>query len=895
VRTNYLILLMLFLVAPLRAAVSEPEISAFNPAAKAFQDRLFERAEREFGEFVKKFPNSEKRGEAILLQAEARYELGLFEAAIRLLNESFKQAGALADQYLFWLGECNLQKANYPEAAAAYGRLLQEHPASSWRLAASYGQALASFRLNDPQTTIRLLQPPESDFQRAATNSTNRTLAAKGFLLLAEAQMLKRDYAAGRETLGRTTLTNLPPDQEWFRQQLFTRVEIAQDQRQAALSRTTNLVALAESLKQPGLLAHAFTLQAEVLQLLERPVQAAEAYDRILGIPDMPAPMLRQSLQRIIDMLVAQNQLTNAVERLERFIRQNPKDTALDSLQVNLGEIKLKEFKILSGSTNGLGTIPLLTNLLNSARGHFDLVISQLTNSVLTGKALLDRGWILWEEAKILDQPGRLFEAQTAFEAATRKLPKSEDQATARFKWADCQYKLKDYASAITNYLYLIQSYEEIAPIKASLFDQVYYQLARLRLDQNDLPNAAQAVENLLILFPTNPLTEHALLLYAQALNENGKAAPARESLLNFTRRFPLSNLKPEAELAMARTYIGQRDWTNALGLYNTWLTNYLQHPSRPQAMFDRAWVCDLAQQETNAFNYFTNFVATFPRDPLAQKAQNWVANYYFNQENWSLAELNYQLVYQNTNWPATDLAFQARLMAAKTAFARQGYNNASGYLTNLLADPLCPTTLRPQAFFMLGDVLVEQIATSTNRLANFNEAFQAFDRITTQYKTNRITPLAWGRIGDCHLQYASETPENYEKAMKAYQQVLDWKSSEVPVLARNQAEVGIGTCLEKMAKLKVSSDEQKLLLEKALEHYLNVVYGKNLLPGETPDPVFLRNSAFAAGRLLSDLNRKSEAVEIYKRIREPLPSLKATIEQRVGNLLQAGETKNPL
>jgi TolA-binding protein len=801
---------------------------------------------------------------------------------MRLLKGSLGTAGALTDQYLFWMGESNLQKANYQEAGEAYARLLKDYPQSSARLAASYGAALTAFRLNDAVRSIALLRPADSDFQKAAAASTNTLLIARGYLLLAEAQMLRKDYPAARETLNDARLTNLAPEMEWLRQQLLTRLEISQDSRTAALSRTTNLVSLAQTLKQPSLLASAYSLQAEVFQLLEKPFQAAEAYDKILTIPSLPGPMLRSTLQRIVDMLSAQNQITNAIYRLTQFIAQHPQDPSLDSLHLSLGELQLKQFRTLANSTNA--ALALAAPYLEAARTNFEFVANQLTNSPFVGKALLNRGWVFWEQARVSDQPAKLVEGQAAFEAAVRRLPKSEDQATARFKSADCQYRLRDFNGAVTNYLTLLQIYDDSPQIKNALFDQVYYQLVRVRLDQNDLPNAADAVDNLLRVFPTNPLTEHALLLYAQALNENGRSGPARESLSNFTRNFPHSTLKPEAELALARTYVRERDWTNALEGYNRWLTNYTQHPARPQAFFDRAWVSDLAQQETNAFSYFTAFLTNFPTHPLASSAQNWVGNYYFNQDNWREAERSYQIVYENTNWPPTELTYRARLMAAKTAFMRQGYNDAKGYLTNLIEDVACPLTIKPEAYFMLGDVVLEQPPASTNALIAFTEAIKVFQSITRQYPTNRLTPLAWGKIGDCHANYAAETPNSYSDATNAYQHVLDWKATEVPVRVRNQADFGMGGCLEQMAKSR-PPPEAKPILEAALDHYLNVVYGKNI-GSEQPDPFWLKRSIQAAGRLLAEpLNRKQDAIQIYERARESLPSLKTTFDEKIKNL----------
>lgn len=668
--------MMFCLLLTLRLAAAEAgENEAFNAAARAFQDGFYERAAKELADFAQKFPNSDRLAEAFLFQAQSSFQLKQYEAALRLLNERFKAAGKLADQYLYWLGETQLRRGDYTAAAASHAQLIKDYPESSFRLEASCGEALARFKMGELKRTVELLQAPAGVFQETAKKTTNQIAVARGYLLLGEALLAQKDYPAGKEVLTGLAQRALKPDLDWERQRLLILLELASQRPEAALQGATNLVALALALAKPDLQAESLALQAEILQRLKQPEAAIQAYETIAQMPGMAPEQRRQALLKMVDLAAAHGQLTNAIQRLHTFLAQNPQEPAADLMRLTLGELQLKQFYAFMKSDPKIelaAKVAAATNLLQAARTNFDLIITQLTNSQQVGKAYLNRGWCLWEQGKLTQNPESIAESQAAFQTAAARLPRSDDQAVARFKWADCQFDQKDYRSALINYRYLIENYADVPSVKNTWFDQALYQIVRGSIAAQDLNGAGDALKKSLEWFPQSALSERSVLLYGEALNEQGKTAEARGVFADFLARFPNSALVPEAQLAQARTYVREQNWTAALNQYEGWLTNHASHASRPQAEFDRAWVHDQAGQETNAFRLFTNFVVQFPTHHLAPKAQNWVADYYRGQENWILAEQNYQNVFQNTNWPPSELAYQARMMAARTAFLRQ-------------------------------------------------------------------------------------------------------------------------------------------------------------------------------------------------------------------------------
>jgi TolA-binding protein len=865
-----------FMREPAQAA-ELAETEQFAAAVKAFQDGFYERAEKELSDFLKRFRTSTNRVDATLFRGESLLKLKRYDAALDLLLKGLPTAAGKSDEFIFWIAESQFGKGEFESASSTYARLLHDYPQSPRVLEASIGGALAEFKLKRPAKTVEILRSPSGAFVNAAAHSTNSAAIAKGQMLLADALLQSNDHSGAREALAQLDKFSLPLDLNWERANLACAIEMNAGQLTDALRAATNLVDISLKLGRPATLVASYNLLAHVYELLGKTNSAVESYDKIVTTPNLPPESKHQAISRAADLLVSVQQFTNATERLEGFLKEYSQDPAADQLRLQLGETWLNQFQV-SRANGQIATNA--TNLLWQARLHFDFVINQMTNTTRAGKALLDRGWTFWEEARITSRPGVLGDAAASFQAAAAQLPHSELQAAARVKLADCQFEQKAYPLAATNYLMVLSGYPGMNAITERFFPQCYYQLIRIRVAETNFDAAGVLLGKMIETVPEDPLTEHAVLYFGQCLSEAGAGQQARSAFAKFNQLFPKSPLLPQVELAQARSFIIEKDWTNALTYYSGWITSHPGNPLRPEAYFARAWVYYQAGQETNAFNAFTNFVSEFRTNELAAQAQNWIADYYSDQENWLMAEQSYQAVFQSTNWPASPITYRAKLMAARTAFYHQGYGDARAYLTNVISDTHCPPEILPEAFFILGDVFIEsKISDSTNALNNFVDAISAFSRITQQYPDDRLAPLAWGKIGDCHFQLAVQDPKSYDEATNAYARILDGKWAVIPPAAIDQAEVGTGLVLEKKAEIKAGKD-QTLLWRAALDHYLNVVYERHP-QAKQADPFWMKKAGLAAGRVAELLGDKEAAAKLYQRLADRLPSMKAAWDKK--------------
>ncbi len=886
---RWFILMVLVLggAAPARlCAASASENRAFNAAARGFTSGQFEWAEREFGEFIRKYPNADRVEEAWLSQAQCRFKLKRFNDVVALLNSAPARAARQADQMVYWRAEAFFALTNYPAAATEFARLLNEFPTSSRQLDASLGEAAARHKLGELPRVLELLRQPEGVFQKAARTQPEKESVVRGNLLLGEVLINLREYRDAQEVLTALANRNAPTALRWQNLYLLARAQLASDKLPAAEQTASNLLPLATAAGDRPLLATSYALRGEIFEQMNQVDTAIQAYTNNLAA-SFPEAFRRQALFQIVKLDLARNQTTNAIARLEGFSRENPKDPALDYAQFTLGELRLKEYQGLAGE----GALPsspealaIRTNRLALALAHFDRVISEFPQSVLIGKAWYNRGWCLWNQ-------GLLAGSQAAFKEATIRLPASEEQVRARFKWADVQFQLKDFSGAISNYHRLILDRAKLPELPAALAEQAHYQIVRAGIEQGEAEGLAQAraaAQRILVDHPGSPYADRSLLLVGQALSDQQQTNEARAVLVDLRQRYPGSPLVPMAQLAIARTYAQAYDYPAAIERLDVWVEQFPEHGSRPQVEFDRAWLHYQAGSQTNALNLFTNIITQFTTHALAPAAQKWVADYYFRLGDFVAAEKNYQSLYQNTNWPPTELTYQAQFDAARSALGRQSYSDAVRYLKNLLNDPACPPALLADTLFALGDTFILDVdADPKNPLDNYAEAIKAFGRITQNYPTNPIVARAYGRIADCHLQLAIQDVSRYKLAIEFYKQAME--SPLADVSTRGMAEVGLARALEKQAQQKPPA-EQKPLLDEALSHYQNVVYQNKLIGNERPDLVSIKEAGLAAGRLLEAQQRWTEATSFYKGLLEILPALKSTWEKKMAQTRDRAE-----
>lgn len=858
---------------PLFAAdiVDPLEDHHFKAAWRAFQDLNHDRAEREFAEFVKNWPNSAQRGMAVLLQARARHEQAKFTGAIELLTAALPQAGKLADQYQFWLAEARFGARQFDKAAETYALLVRDFTNSPHYLAAAHNEALAWHKLgNQREKVVALLRDPNGAFQRAAKASPTNDLVISGTLLLGETLLTGRDFAGAEQAARALEARRLEPEVDWQRRFLLGRVLAEANRAAEALPVATNLVRLASALKQPVLEAESHSLHGSVLEKLGELADAVAAFTNNLA-PSTPVTLRHHALAKAVDLNLRQQREADTVTLLERYSAQFPGDTRLDLAQVTLGELRVKEFHALLAGTNG----PARTNLLTTALTNLTFALATHTNSPLRGRAHYQRGWCHWHL-------GQLASAAADFGAATTLLPKSEEQAMARFKLAEAQALQNDHTNALRNFQMVVEQYGDLERVRNAYFDEALYRAMRSAWAVTNQPAAEAAFRKIVELFPERLVSDKATLLHAGELTRRGRPVDARREFEAQLVRFPQSELAPQIHLAVARTFRQEFDWAGAARQYEDWLRRYPTNAARADVEFEHAMFSEQVGA-TNALTLFTNFVARFPAHSNAPLAQLHVGDLYFNQgDAFDKAETSYQLLFQNTNWPDSRLKHLARLAAGRAAYERDSFKDATNYFNELVTQANAervPKDIQARAFFALGDTYIKASQAGQPIAEDpFGDAIIAFGRITnsTLFPSSPLAAPAMGRIGDCLLQRAGKSQDlkQLELAAEAYRRAMTWPGADVET--RSLAENGLGIVREKQAR---PND--------ALDHWSNVFYQKNLAPGEPPSLEQIKIAGGHLGRLREERQEWAQAIAIYESMQRLFPPLRTALQLKINRARQ--------
>jgi len=367
------------------------------------------------------------------------------------------------------------------------------------------------------------------------------------------------DFTAAEESLRPFEKRLLSPTNAWQWQYLLCRIQLAADRPQQALDSTSNLLAMAGNAQDPALQAQSFAFKAGVLETLGKLDEAmATCTNNIAG--SAPFERQREAIIKMTELALRLNRLGDAARILENFLGRYPQAPSTDLAWLTLGELRLRqEQDARLAREAGLATAaPPPTNLLAQAQVAFETVVKKSPDTPLFGRGQLGLGWCFWFQTN-------LPESQKAFQIAVARLSPSRDLAVAHFKLGDVQFKLRDFEGAITNYQAVVANYAAQPAVETNLCEFALYQIVRAGLASGNLTAVTGALSKILEWYPVGFHTGHAVLLAGQAFGKTGRYDEARALFLECIKAAPESALRPELDLAIARTYEQQGAWTNAI------------------------------------------------------------------------------------------------------------------------------------------------------------------------------------------------------------------------------------------------------------------------------------------------------------------------------------------
>jgi TolA-binding protein len=847
----------LALLAPAALRGAGLEETDYGRATNEFADGQFLLAEAAFSNFVVTYTNSALRANAVLYLARSRIELSNYAGALNLLRQEMP-SGKPAPEFVYWMAWAYYGTNDYKNVLERCSDLLQNPADPPWPLRATLLQARALAKMTNWTSVIALLSQTNGVFQSAARAAPGDADAVGGDFLLGEAYLMNQQDAEAEEVLGRIDTNSLTLDLKWQRQYLLCQVLLEEGRLEEALAGSTNLLAFATRASPDQRIAAAL-LRGEIFERTSQIAEAIQAYSYNLE-RGFPPDVKRQALRKTIDLKLQQNQPSNTMQWLDGFIQKNTNEPSLDLALFHLGDLKLRAASApLPPGTN------TDTNLLSSAVTNLDRMIRDFPQSELLGSACLDRGWCDWER-------GNFSAAATNFSAAATRLPRSKNQAAALLKWGDACFRQGDYRTAVLHYNQLLQGYAGMASVTNELFDLALYQIVQASLKLGDEAAAWAAAKHILDWFPVSGYGEQSLLLIGEnASNQKTNYLAARATFQQLLENNPGTPLWPDIQLAIARTYEQEGDWTSAFNIYTNLEgnPNFATNARRSQVEFSLALACGKAGAESNALARMSNVVSQFPGDPNAALAQNWIGNYHMNHGHPDYADIAFQELYDLKKFPKPpgDLAWQARLMAGRAAFKHLDLAGASNDFYLVYSDPNAPAAVLAQAQFQLGYTVFQQFQQYRTNESLLKPAIEALSKVTNSSPSNFLATLALGQLGNCCLAWADLNKSNtYANAILMYQSVLqDTNDSPDDVTARSEAEVGLGLVAER----------QRQPIE-ALRHYGNVLYDVDT---RHADPFWVKEAGVKAAALYEARKDWRNAEKVYRRVQEVVPSLRLEMQ----------------
>ncbi len=854
-RRCFFIFCALVLSGNLVFAASTRDERALAVAQQTFNDNLFDRAENQLVTFIKDYPKSSRLPEARLLQAQAQYKQNKLAEAVQTLTAAQAEAGSLADRYFYWLGEAQFKLGRFSLAAEAFATVANNFPASTLRLKAAVEAAAAWEKTSDWENIVLLLGEAGGAFQRAMQTNAGNEMMVNGRLVLARAELAQKDFSVAIATLSALDAVTLSANQKWKQNSLLFSAKMATGETAAAMTLTTNLLALARSETNLDWQADASAKRSAVLKAMGLNAEASATLKENLSA-NAPLEKQREAILEIAALAALQKDFTNAETALEQFLATSAEAPVAELVRLTLGELHLKDFAA--------------SNHLAAALEQFNWLLNHAPMSSLAGKTYLGRGWANWLAEKY--EP-----ALADFKNAATRLPLTNDLAVAIFKAADSEFQLKQFGAALDDYQLVLERFTNFPTVIRTLGDRALYQMVRANLELKDRAGAQSALKQLLARFPSTGMAEYGLLLTAEDISDFTSPTAARELLRQFTEKFADSPLRPQAEFTLAQTFEHERNWAAAVTNHDVWLKRFPTNDLLPQVAYAQAWANFQAGHEATAFLQFSNFAAQFPSSTNAPLALWWVADSLFRSRAFEAAEKNYESIYQVDAWKSSPLYYPAQMMAGRAAMNRQGYKDAEAHFVPLLNDSNCPATWQTQARFAYGAVLKQMPSADTNNpWLNLTTATNIYDQIFRANSTNEIGLRARGELAGCAAQLG-----DFFTATNVYWQVAN--SAFADATMRAHAKVGLGLTYEQIAGT-LPAEQRSPFLKLAKQTYLDVVDSPVTHEREeVADEFWVKKAGLQVLPLLAADGENHD--HFFTRMEKLLPQLKETFEKKRASL----------
>lgn len=805
------------------AEVSDAEQGLFDKGQKALEDTVYNVAEVYYLNFLTQFPQSELRSDAQLGLAQSLFFQKRYKDAVKLLEVNSKSAPKrIQPDYRFWLAETQSKLGRIEEAARGFEQLLSDAPMDK--------------RADDARYGLAWIYSQQNRFDEAT-------------VLLKTVQKNERADLAARAALG---LAMIP----YFQKNL----DEAEKNLNAVVKKYPKVPAAIEAKNQLAQIAFEKGNDALAIQRYQEITES-----------DLPgsSEFVEEALLRIGDIYEKQKKYSDALVAYERAFKktrfENVKMQALEKFvstaekndRVEFAADKLKAWsddpKNPLSDDLSLALIKLWRKAGKNERASAELddFFERFAQSELAAEVMLEQG-------AILEQAGAPEQAIVVYQKVPAATKSPELQAEAYFKIAAIQRAQGNADEAS-------KTYQRAAALKGAedLAVQAWWENGQAQMKAQNWVAATATFDKLIKKFPDDPRAREASLQIASIYFQRGQFDQSIQVYGDFIQKQGLADpLTPRAMFGKIQVLSRKPDWSALLSASEEFLADFPMHENAAQVKLYRGFAFMGTGKTAEALKEFEALVKAHPNTEAGALAQMRSAEHYFSQKNFAKAQEQFALV--GKNFPNSAVAPDAAYFAALAAYKfKQDLNEAKRLAARYLE--LYPSgTHSFQARMLQGDILTEQ--------QDYAGALVVFENLiggTDTAKRPDLTPFylsAIGRKGEL-----LRILEKYDDAIVAFQSILDLPNVDVEMVYNT--EVQIAKCFEK------KGDRTK-----ALEHYLNVIYGDKATP-QSSESFWYAKAGLNAATLKEEQKDFSGAAKILQRLIKANASCKTIAMERLKQL----------
>ncbi|MEX2588790.1 MAG: tetratricopeptide repeat protein [Chitinophagales bacterium] len=367
-------------------------------------------------------------------------------------------------------------------------------------------------------------------------------------------------------------------------------------------------------------------------------------------------------------------------------------------------------------------------------------------------------------------------------------------------------YKNKDWPAAI-KYLERLDSRED------SLGQNALYILADCYMQEGNKTNARSAYQKAAEIGIDPKINEYSHFNYARLSYEQGFLNEALESLQNFIRDYPNSDLTVEAKEILTEILLNSRNYAQALQIIES-----ISNPSnKVRAAYQKvAYFRAIELYNTGDYEKAILLFNTSHKNPIDEQikaeAYFWKAEALYALDRYADAIKEYD----NFNW----LASSNKLENSASLVAQSSYS--AGY-----------------AYIKLDDYPAAR--------PYFAKSIENLEKSRNSDLVNKIYSDAILRFGDCYF-----IMRNYPKAAEQYNIIVDRKLKGADYALYQKAII---------AGLNGEYDKKITLINQIQNSYAQSLY--------------LDDALFEKGKTLINTGRANEAVTVFKNITQNMPNSK--------------------